>query len=247
MRTKTLNNIKNIFILIFLICFLGTFLFIGCDGTHIITDKDFSDKSYVALGDSITYGMDGMNSGKQMQYPYPDLIKKQLKLKSAANYGISGSTLTAETTNSYEPMSKRYIDMSEADIVSVLGGVNDYLNNIPLGIKSDSTNNTIYGALRTLCEGLQVKYSSSFIFFMTPYKVINRPINELGYVLEDVANAIKEVCSEYQFPVLDLYNLGGYEREAEKPESDKLHPSQQFVKKYMSIQISQFIVDNYVF
>lgn len=222
-------------------------LCVGCDNLPEITDKDFSNITYIALGDSITYGIDGMNSGKRMRDPYPSLVKKQLRLKSVNNYGISGSTLTAGVLNSYEPMSLRYNGMEDADIISVLGGVNDYLNNIPLGTIEDRDSSTIYGALRVLCNGLRIKFSNSFIFFMTPYKVINKPINELGYTLEDVANAIKEVCTEFSMPVLDLYNTGCYELEAEKSNSDKLHPSQKFIKEFTAPQISKFIADSYEF
>lgn len=244
-------NKKSLIICIILVCILCLSTTLACDYEEDIvmpvieTDIDFSDKTYVALGDSITYGLDGMKDGKRMGFPYPELVKKQLTLKQAINYGISGSTLSANSIYNFEPMSIRYVEMVDADIISVLGGVNDYLNNVPLGTLTDTGKNTIYGSLNVLCEGLSLKYPSSFIFFMTPFKLINHSTNDLGYSLEDVAKAVKEVCEIYNIPVLDLYNFGLYELEAQNPKSDKLHPSQQFFVEYTSPQISRFIADYY--
>ena len=239
--------IKKFFpILIMLFIVFAIFTVCGCDKVPPFEpENDFTEKTYVALGDSITYGVDGMNGGKRMKYPYPEIVKRQLKLKKVINYGISGSTVTADTEGSYEPMSVRFSAMEDADIISVLGGVNDFMKNIPLGSPEDESCKTIYGALNVLCDGLCKKYPDSFIFFMTPFKVINREETSLGYSLEDVANAIKYVCEIYKLPVLDLYNYGQFELEAENEKSDKLHPSQQFFMDYTSTQISQFIDDNF--
>lgn len=242
---------KFLFLCTMFVCILCLSTTLACDYEEDIvmpvidTDIDFFEKTYLALGDSITYGLDGMNGGKRMRFPYPELVKKQLNLKQAINYGISGSTLSANSVYNYEPMSIRYVDLVDADIVSVLGGVNDYLNNVPLGTLTDTGNKTIYGSLHVLCEGLCLKYPSSFIFFMTPFKLINNSTNDLGYSLEDVAKAVKEVCEIFEIPVLDLYTYGKYELEAQNSKSDKLHPSQQFFVEYASPQISRFIADYY--
>ena len=200
------------------------------------------------LGDSITYGLDVTKDTTQaLANPYPKLLKKELGLANVRNYGISGSTLTSVHANR-DAMSLRYKSMSSnADIVSVLGGVNDYwLGDIQLGTIDDTTTTTIYGALNVLAKGLKEKYPNAYIFFMTPYKWGNDSgTNALGFTLLDISNAIKKVCSVHKIDVLDLYTYGQIELDFTSPNSDKLHPTQEFYEKYTAPQIAQFIKDNY--
>ena len=215
--------------------------------TKFEKEIDFSNLTYNAIGDSITYGYDSSNGGNQMENPYPKLVKKELGLLKARNYGISGCILTSVHSNR-NPICFRYKEMTkEADIISVLCGVNDYwLGDIELGTLDDTETTTIYGALNTLVKGLLKKYPDSYIFFMTPYKCGNDPgTNKMGYSLKDISNAIKEVCNKDEVDVLDLYNDGQFELEMNESDSDGLHPSQEFVEKYTAPQIAQFIKDNY--
>ena len=147
-----------------------------------------------------------------------------------------------------DAMSLRYVDMhSSADIISVMGGVNDYwLGDIELGTVYDTSTRTIYGALNVLVKGLKEKYPNAYIFFMTPYKWgYDTGVNALGFSLTDIANAIKKVCALNDIDVLDMFNLGRIELDFNSPNSDKLHPTQEFYKNYTAPQIAQFIKDNY--
>ena len=207
---------------------------------------DFSTLTYAALGDSITYGFDSTNGGLQMANPYPNLVGELLGLKAVYNYGISGSTLT--TIESFRtPMPDRYSDMTDyADIVSVMGGINDYiLGYAYLGDIDSTDTTTIYGALNVLASGLKAKYPDSYIFFMTPFKWAGDPgVCAKGYSLADVVTAIKKVCSKYGIDVLDIYSEGKYELEMYLPTNDGVHPSQELFEKYTAPQIAAFIKKN---
>ena len=212
---------------------------------------DFSNEIYYAFGDSITYGADYSLQYAQMAYPYPDLVSSTLGLKSFTNYAVSGSTIATDVgglPNIYNQL--LYAD-TDADIVSVMGGVNDYNRGVELGTISDTTTNTFYGSLKSICEVLLSKYPDAFVFIMTPYKehcyhesACTNP-NAAGYNLEDYANAVKEVAEIYDIPVLDMYNQGKYELEMYNPSSDGIHPSQEFIKRYTAPQIAEFIRQNY--
>lgn len=207
----------------------------------------YSDLTYVAIGDSITFGYDSENNGKQMSKPYPQLVKEKMGFKEVYNYGICGSTLSSVDI-SRTPMSIRYREINEqADIISVLGGINDFASNkTPLGNISDTTTTTIYGALNTLAKGLKEKFPNAYIFFMTPFKWGDENYtNQQGYKLKDLCNAIKEVCSNNNIDVLDLYTYGEIEVDYARENSDKLHPGQDFFKKYTAPQICEFIKENY--
>ena len=205
-----------------------------------MNDVDFSQLTYVALGDSITYGYDvSRGDGSQVQYPYPDLVQCLLGLRQSINCGISGSTV-ATGANSFYPMSQRYAEMPDGDIISVLGGVNDFWRNVPLGTMEDSDTSTFYGALNALAKGLKAKYPNAFIFFMTPYKYVMQ-VNGNGNTLEQFANAVKQVCVANNLPCLDMYNYGNFEKEMYSEQSDGVHPSQSFFRNYTAPQIAQFL------
>lgn len=210
---------------------------------------DFSDKTYLAFGDSITFGTDVLNNYAQMNDPYPELVSNNLGLKSFYNYGQSGATLCANDLG-LKCISNNVVNCTEKyDIVSVLGGVNDYNRALPLGTILCDDNTTIYGSLNVIARHLTEFYSTSFVFFMTPYKENYNGVhwstnNTQGYNLQAVAIAIKEVANNYNIPVLDLFEKGEFEKEMYNS-GDGLHPSQEFIRNYTAPQIAQFIKENY--
>ena len=246
------GKIKNVFafLLVFLLLLSMPGILIGC---FLSTEEpaepevDFSKMTYVALGDSITYGLNTYGGESQMDKPYPVLVGEHLNLKSVCNYGISGSTLVS-IEDTRDPFCLRYKSMIDsADIVSVMGGVNDYwLGYADMGTLDSTDTTTIYGALNVLAKGLKEKYPDAYIFFMTPYKWGNDPgVNAKGYSLSDICMAIKNVCAKYGIDVLDMYTYGQIEVDFQNPQCDKLHPTQEFFKNYTAPQIAKFIKENY--
>lgn len=216
------------------------------ENIHETKKVDYTDLSYVAFGDSITYGIDGIN-GNRMSNPYPDLVAYELNLKSVINNAVSGAVFCSNTLDRINMTQIILNFKGDADIISVLLGVNDKFLSLPLGTTASRDNLTIYGSLHLICDYLIENYSDSFIFFMTPFKYEDYDfLNDEGYVLKDVANAINWVCGKYNIPVLDMYNLGNYEVEMYLEESDGIHPSQEFVRKYTAPQIVKFIRNNYI-
>lgn len=206
---------------------------------------DFSELSYVAFGDSITYGVDGVNGGR-MANPYPNLVADELNFKSVTNKAVSGAVFCTNTLNRTNMTQTILNFKGEADIISLMLGVNDKCVNLPLGTTTSRDNSTIYGSLHLICEYLTKNYADSFIFVMTPFKYSGyASLNSQGYDLEDVADAIKWVCGKYDIPVLDMFELGNYEVEMSQSNSDGLHPSQEFFEEYTAPQIVDFIKNNY--
>ena len=220
------------------------------NGTNQTATIDFSNKTYIAFGDSITFGADYTRGYAQMDNPYSELVASTLGMKSYKNAGVSGATLCTNTLDLACISDIVTNTSSSYDIISLLGGVNDYNRNLPLGHYGDFENTTIYGSLDVIAKHLTTTFSDSFIFFMTPYREYWQGVhclsqNSQGYNLEDVANAVKQVANKYSIPVLDLFNLGQFELEMYTSGSDGLHPSQEFVTNYTAPQIAQFIKDNY--
>ncbi|MBC9701409.1 MAG: SGNH/GDSL hydrolase family protein [Leuconostoc sp.] len=160
---------------------------------------------WAALGDSITVSS---GSGTVTATGYVNLIATRNKM-TAYNYGYNGSSITRNPAMNGYQFTKRYLPMpDDADIVTVFGGTNDFGNNLPIGIWGDTTDDTLYGAVKILIEGLMVKYPTKRIGFILPLPRVGN-IGQTGG-LKDYVAVIHEVCKRYSMPVLDLYNESGF-------------------------------------
>ena len=129
---------------------------------------DFSNLTINFLGDSITVGI-----GAKDNFGYVDYIEK-LSGAKCNNYGFNGSRIAKQKVLiEGECIDRNFCvrvdSMVDADIVFVLGGVNDYgAGDAPLGKITDNTNDTFYGALHVLYSSLIEKYHNSMIVIVTP-------------------------------------------------------------------------------
>lgn len=216
------------------------------DDSEKPNEINFSSLTYAALGDSITYGADYSRGYAQMDTPYCEEVKSILGLRSVKNYGISGTCLS-DIRGTSDTMARRYVNMADSfDIVSVLGGINDFNSVAPLGNINSNDYSSIYGSYNILVNGLKRKYPKAFIFLMTPLKETSSwSESNNSYSLPDVVKAVKDIGNKYNLPVLDLYSDCPYELEMYKDYSDGLHPSQEFVIEHLAPVIADFIKTNY--
>ncbi len=182
------------------------------------------------LGDSITVGY-------YSSYSYADLVCDDMGAVGY-NYGISGNTLASDEGNG---MVDRYGKMHSSDVIVVYGGSNDFYDDVVLGSITSWNNEEFYGALRNLCSGLKAQYPNAHIVFMTPLHgeflgMSTSNDNGAGSTMALYVRAIKNVCADYDIPVLDLYdgfaiNGDNYEEYT----SDGLHPNEKGHKKIAEV------------
>lgn len=211
------------------------------------------------LGDSITDGV-GASSKETI---YHALLKNEVQLKEARNYGISGTRFALQKGTPDRPKDdywdvnsfcERFDQMDDdADVVVVFGGTNDYGHgDAPIGGFSDRTPDTFYGACHYLFSGLIRKYLGKTIVIMTPLHRTFESRNTgdkkvTGYgTLKEYVNIIREVAEYYSLPVLDLYATSGLQPEIEEIKEnyipDGLHPNDrghqviaQKLKKFLEL------------
>lgn len=156
---------------------------------------DLSNLKWNVLGDSITHA-----PGKSRNYH--SIIGEEENIL-VRNYGVSGSRISLghggtpgnEFCTRFEKMS------DDADIITVFGGINDANNKLPVGNFEDREKTTLYGAMHILCQGLHKKYIGKRLGFITPLNYGNA--EHKPYI-----DCIKEVCSYYSIPCLDMWSNG---------------------------------------
>lgn len=191
-------------------------------------DNPFKGKIANFLGDSQT---DPAGIGRFTQKGYYQWVSEILELDSYNNYGKGGTCLARMNTNDTSAFSVRYADMDDnADLIIVMGGVNDRWHNTQLGQFGDSTIDTVYGAMEVMCDGLMTKYPGKTIIFVTPTEEDNAGCassNITGTTVKQIVNAMKTVCDKYGMKLYDANTqLGIYPKNAAnaaKYTTDKLH------------------------
>ena len=180
---------------------------ISSGGSVDLSGNIFKNKVANFLGDSQTE----VNYHKNKIYC--DWVKEILGLSKVNNYGIGGTTIAKKNASDNTAMCVRYANMdNNADLICVMGGVNDRWFNNQLGNFGDTDPITFYGGMETLCDGLLTKYPGKTIIFITPTEQNNNSCNnanKTGYTATDFANAMKRVCAKYSIPVFDANTCSG--------------------------------------
>lgn len=195
------------------------------------------------LGDSITAGTGASSYDKSYVPMFAELSGAEVK-----NYGLGGTRIARQINmsgnNSWDKDFVMRVDEmdSNADIVIVFGGTNDFGHgDAKIGDFDSRSEYTFYGAMRCLCESLINKYPDADIVFMTPLhrETENAAIKENGLPneipLSGYVSIIKEVAGYYGLPVLDLFNVSGIQPNVEIMKKnympDGLHPSDKGAKR----------------
>ena len=217
---------------------------VSSGGSADLSGNIFKNKIANFLGDSQTE----VNNHKNKIYY--DWVKEILGLSKANNYGIGGTTIAKKNASDNTAMCVRYANMdSNADLICVMGGVNDRWFNCQLGNFGDTDPITFYGAMETLCNGLLTKYPGKTIIFITPTEQNHNgcnSANKTGYTATDFANAMKRVCAKYSIPVFDANTCSGIyplnQANAAIYTTDKLHLNNKG-HEILGNKLSKFILN----
>lgn len=204
-----------------------------------LSSQPFIGKKVTCLGDSITSGGVTDNGGQAVSYAW---YLETLIGTNPTNAGVSGSHITKGTAGRTDSFAERVDSIKGQDLVTIYGGVNDFLFDSPLGVMTDeaTTQTTFYGALKYLVTRLTFNNPDAKLLFITPMKAdkyggtydVNGNVrkNSVNATEEDYVNAIKEVANYYSIPVLDLFhngNLNPYIPAQNTMTVDGLHPNEK--------------------
>ena len=165
-------------------------------------ENPLAGKKIVAIGDSMVYG-----HTLAADKTWLALIAERNGM-TYVNYGSNGRYMTHNPRgddNRYDGVCDVFQNMdNDADYVLVFAGTNDIQQNFALGNEDSTDTAEFYGALNAITDGLQAKYPTAKIAFITPYA--RAGLLERSKQFRD---AICTACERGGIPVFDNIKNGG--------------------------------------
>lgn len=220
----------------------------------------FTDKCYIAVGDSITYGTSPLDNS-QIDNPWCFQVAEKLNMGIVINNGVASSgVLPSPRPNTPPAIWSQHYNLipEEGDIISIMIGINDlvgYKNNFAgyvLGTMEDRTTDTFYGALHTMWLGLIERFSLSN----------GKKLFMINYPKSDVFNndewnewigATIKVANHYSIPICDLSTELGISQDGDVNNeywiltsngTKNVHPTQTLANQF-SIKVANFIKSHF--
>lgn len=158
-------------------------------------------KKWVACGDSFTAGgynasdgfdqsvyiyQDGRFAGKNIVYPYIIGLRNNMTVVNLA----SGGQTMGQSSNSF--MSLYQSIPADADYITIMLGINDKIQSIPVGTAEDSTNTTFCGCYNIAMEHI----------------LTNHPFAHIGIMVshgtnDEIMEATRNIAERWGVPYLD--------------------------------------------
>ena len=183
-----------------------------------------------------------------------DLVAQGLfKKENVVNNSIHATGYVAHLStydNDFVTRIKKMADANTYDLVIVFGGINDCLQNIPLGESGGDVDTYFKPAVDEFYSYLVNNFTQARICVLLPLKNKNFFSRYNDYV-----DYIRSVVEGYSLPVLDLNKQSGFcpsnetfcrmwtfhGQNEEYPNGDGLHPNKEYQEKFLAKQIKRFI------
>ncbi len=141
---------------------------------------DFSDKTVVFIGDSITEGITSSVDQNGNYISYVTYVNSYLHFGNVLNHGMGGRMFAQYGGDELSlAMNFENVTNINSDIIVVFAGVNDYLCTPPnkhFGSVTDTmTTGNFCGAVRYFMKQLKEYYGDREIFFVTMYDINKKP------------------------------------------------------------------------
>ncbi len=192
------------------------------DGLHDISLKDMGvidrsiNKKFIAYGDSITLGA-GIDYAIGVKR-WTEYLVERYNIPEYINMGVGYSTLAYHPKNTEKAFcndERLNVLINEApDVVTILGGANDYGFDIPIGTESDIESKnieTFKGAYAYIIDKILTAKTDTTLVLLGMWH------NTLGFYapnpsrlhkMSDYATATKEIAEYFGLPFVDLNECG---------------------------------------
>ncbi len=172
----------------------------------------WKNRRWATLGDSITY-----------QQTWQGYVVSKFGLLFT-NFGIGGTKVSGSIGDVNAMCQDTRINAipTDIDLISVMGGTNDWAQSVALGDVNTSDPTTFYGALNTMVSKLMTRFADKRIMlFTTPYgemparitdgnNWINAKTNNQGLTTYDYAEAVRVIAKKWGLPCVDVFHDAGF-------------------------------------
>ena len=195
-----------------------------------------NDTVYYAIGDSITSGSYSNDQGQGVvatnaPWSYPNRIGAKYGCV-VHNLGVPGASITQFETQGSQVQ-------SDATLITITGGANDYAGNIPLGDTSSALDNTtICGSLKKLFWQITDRAPNARIVIMSPMLIKRGTRNNrwslntagnAGFTYAQLSDAMKSIAEYYNVEFIDGTRQGPISiANISSVELDDTHPTKEF-------------------
>lgn len=163
---------------------------------------------------------------------YPTILKnKYTNITTVNNYAHNGWHVAVKSDTGYNSFLTLIDSMSSScDLITVAGGVNDFIQGVPIGERSSTLDTEFYGAVNNLITRLRAKYPNATIIWIIPIPMRNGVFgtnsdgtNKIGNTLDDYRKALRNKLNDLQIKCIDLSTDA--DMDYNKISSDGLHPN----------------------
>ncbi len=211
-------------------------------------------KKALILGDSISADYYG-NYTKWVTF----LIEAGILPASTTNDSIHATgfvakyTAEGDTDNDFLHRIQAVTEKDSYDLVVVFGGINDFLQNIPLGQSGGDRAANFVPAVDWCFDYLVDNFPQARIVVLSPLRTQNTAANTQGKLETEYAAYIRQAAKTRCMPVLNLTEESGFcpFREGFKNRwtlvpagyeaADGVHPNEEYQKKFLAPQIAGFL------
>lgn len=155
--------------------------------------------------------------------------------------------------NDFNTRIRAITEPEKYDLVIVFGGINDYIQHVPMGEKGGSDLTQFKPAVDHFFEYLANTFVNSRICILSPLRTSATWANNVGEYVGSYAEYIREVAKSYCLPVLNLTDESGFypwvtsfrEKWTLIPDgynvTDGVHPTEEYEEKYLAPMIRGFL------
>lgn len=166
---------------------------------------------------------------------------------------VAEYTAEGDVDNNFLNRIEAVADKDTFDLVVVFGGINDYIQNIPLGESGGDKTANFIPAVDYFFEYLVNNFSQAKIVVLSPLRTYNVYANTAGHFQTEYADYIRQTAKNYCLPVLNLTEESGFcpFNDTFKamwtlvPEgyedADGVHPNEDYQKKFLAPMIRNFL------
>ena len=185
-----------------------------------------SASTWYVVGDSIS------DTNLLPQTKYMTVLGNKFNNLTINNVGKDGSHFTNKTTG-YSTFATLLgkLPSNDPSVITIFGGVNDYIQSCTIGNISSTDTSNFYGALNDFVSTLNNKYANAKKLFILPlnmragvFSTNSNGTNSLGNTLQQYRDAIIAVCNANNIEYIDLHEDA--ELQPDLISSDGLHPTQ---------------------